>query len=444
MEGVVYDITQTHQLLEALKRENARMRYLKLHDPLTGLGNREALEHALRQLTTRHLPFGLIILDIDGFGKINTTCGHECGDAVLKAVARRLADAYPDQLYRISVDEFALITPQLPNDHLCQQLHERFSTPISTHGQSFHLSIALGCSRYPADARTAEALIQTAQAALRFAKQSEQRHKTRFYRPEMRDSLSKERFLIDALKQDLSQDRDRFIVYYQPQIDCRDDTLSGVEALVRWMGPDDALLPPGDFLPIALRAGLMPELDIVVAEQALKQLRLWQEAGHDQIRLSLNCSPASLNEDRLHALLMKQHADLLDRVTLELTEEALMRCSPAELSAIARLRDSGARLAIDDFGTGYASLRYLHQLPVDELKIDRSFVRNLPENTQDGKLIAIIRHIIETFGFEAVVEGVETPAQRDYFCAQGLHTIQGYLYSPPIPAEDLASRFMKG
>ncbi len=255
----------------------------------------------------------------------------------------------------------------------------------------------------------------------------------------MSDYIARKRSVLDTLSGAVNEEA--FIVHYQPKVDSLNGKIVGFEALVRWRNAKGELVSPALFLPIAQEYGLMSRIDYIVLRKALDQLQRWHNEGFE-ISLSVNFNISDFEDPRILDLLKR--SDLLSFVTVEITESELMACSEKELALIDNLKGLGLRISLDDFGTGYSSLRYIHKLPIDELKIDRAFVENIPGNSKDEALVTIIKSIVDTFRLGCVVEGVERTEQKEFFQKLGLTTIQGFLYGRPMDAEQATSMLKNG
>ncbi len=430
--GIVYDVTDKMLMLEELKDLESSQAWLKTHDALTGLLNREALEQRLTEATSREEAFVLVFVDLDDFKTINNAYGHLFGDVVLKRVGEALHRLLPEQAFRYGADEFVLLLRPDEYDGIQRQLQRLFRKPATIIGNRISLAYACGSARFPSDGRSPAELIKNANSALTLAKQSNHERQLAF-QPYMSELFSAERKTLDALHQALEEDA--FQVYYQPKVDVARRVIVGFEALVRWQGPDGGLIPPTVFLPVAERHDLLHRIDHLVLKRAVKQLAQWNETGH-RLQMSVNFTGRDFHHhDNMAWLLEEVAPELQQQLVMEITENELMQCDTSQLEVIHRLKAQGLKLSLDDFGTGYSSLRYLHQLPIDQLKIDRSFVRNLPGDRKDEQLVEIIRHIVQQFGLECVVEGIETEAQQAFFRHLGLNLMQGYLFSKPLPAD---------
>ncbi len=435
MEGIVHDITERMQLMELLRDQRRRLDYLQVHNPVSGLPGRRSLLETLAHLLASGQSFYLAMLDLADFGTLNNSHGHLFGDTVLKTLGQRLTAAYPDQVFHYNADEFAIILPAGEWSLHCERLHALVREPLEVGDHVLHLSVNMGCSRAPQDADTPDGLIRTAQTALRYLKRNHATLPgTHFlaFAPSMLETLSRRHQLAEALRNDLHAHPERFEVYYQPQVEMVSGRPVGMEALVRWNRPEEGLVNPAEFLSIAWEEGLMAQLDALVLEQALSQWRCWRQQ-HGALNLSVNCVISDLENPQLFEQLREAAGEA--GFTLELTEAEILKCDEDELTGLAELRRLGAKISIDDFGTGYSSLRYLHSLPIDELKIDRSFVSGLPGNPQDADLVRLLKNIVDTFRLKSVVEGVENAEQAAFLTALGFRRAQGFLYGRPMNVE---------
>ncbi len=433
MVGIVYDITDKMTILEELRVVEARSRYLKTHDQLTALYNKETLPEDIEKMIEANEPFSVIFLDIDDFKSINNTFGHLFGDIVIKKVGALLQQmAECGRVYRYGGDEFVILVDEscIASEELVGKIESLFERNVSILGRSLLLTMSMGISRYPENARSTKNLIKNANCALALAK-SGGSSRVLFYEESMSDRVAQKRSVLDALSGALKEEE--FVVHYQPKVDSAEGEVVGFEALVRWRNGQGELVPPDLFLPIAREYGMMSRIDAIVLKKALVQLREWHRAGF-VVTLSVNFNMSDFEDRRILDLL--KESVLLPYVTIEITEGELMACSEKELDLIEELKRLGLRISLDDFGTGYSSLRYIHKLPIDELKIDRGFVEHIPGNPKDEALVTIIKSIVDTFDLGCVVEGVERSEQVEFFRDLGLTTIQGYFYGRPLLAEE--------
>ncbi|PPK92859.1 diguanylate cyclase (GGDEF)-like protein [Kineococcus xinjiangensis] len=425
-----------------------RYRHAALHDGLTGLPNRLALvdrlEQSLDALQRESSGLAVLFLDMDNFKGINDTLGHGAGDAFLQEVAARLRSALRpgDTVARFGGDEFVLLCPGISTPRAAGEVAERVMAvlrpPVELRGNQdsevVHPAASIGVAQTCDPDRTAEDLFRDADIALYRAKDAG-RGRAVLFRAEHATQLATQRQQEIDLRRGV--EAGEMCVHYQPTIDLAHRRVTGAEALVRWAHPERGLLPPGEFLPVALRAGLMPAIGGVVMGEALREARDWP----DGIHLAVNVDPHQLSD---RAALRAIHAALdaadctLQRVVLEVTEAALLDTGPTTLRALRGLRHRGVRIAIDDFGTGYSSLAYLARLPVDILKIDRSFVDQLHRPGQGEEAVAISRLIINlghTLGLHVLAEGTETAEQLDILTDLGCDSAQGFHIGRPAPPE---------
>jgi diguanylate cyclase (GGDEF)-like protein/PAS domain S-box-containing protein len=434
-----------------IKESQQKLEHLSHYDPLTDLPNRRLLlsrlEHSLEQARRHSDRMALLFLDLDRFKDINDSLGHPAGDELLKQIAARMRSRLRDEdtLARLGGDEFVLLLEHLVRPEsgasVAQTILEVVSTPFVLASREIYVTASIGISLYPDDARDVTGLMRNADTALYQAK-AHGRNTYRFYTEALTraayDRLSLEGRLRRALE------REEFEVFYQPQIAIRGGAMVGVEALVRWRCPDEGLIAPERFISLAEETGLILPLGDWVLRTACQQLRAWLYRGWGPVRLAVNLSARQFEQGDL-AQRVKSILDETDvppnAMELELTESVLMSQAERAVRTVRGLKDLGVRLAVDDFGTGYSSLAYLKRFTVDILKIDRSFVRDIPEDRNDAAIVATIIAMAKTLGIGVVGEGVETQHQLDYLRQQGCDLYQGYLVCPPVDAADLARRW---
>jgi diguanylate cyclase (GGDEF)-like protein len=409
------------------------------HDALTGLPNRMLLHDLIdAALQGSQQQVGLLILGIDRFKLINDGLGYEAADAILKEVAERLTTSLRvgDTLGRFGGDEFVLLLPSTtPSaaEERAAQLHDSLTEPFSGPGTEVVLRASIGISVVWAGSSNPDLLLRQAVAAMRHAKSAGQSTCVYDETLQVRATyqLDVERDLRRALE------ADELLVYYQPLVAISDGTLLGAEALLRWQHPERGLVPPLEFIPVAEQSGQIIELGSFVLERACQDAASWAAAGQP-LRVSVNVAVAQLQGRdfaREVADVLKRTGLPSDLLCLEITESSLMRSDQRRSEGLAALRDLGVHLAIDDFGTGYSSLAYLHSLPVDELKIDRSFVNRLTTDSRDRHLVQAIIGMASALGLTVVAEGVETEDQLVYLDERGCDVAQGFLFSKPQPAD---------
>lgn len=431
-----------------------------LHDPLTGLSNRRRLREQLERWVDRahknHSSIVVIYLDLDRFKQINDTLGHAFGDRFLQFVVRRrlLTCIGPkDLLARVGGDEFVLVMNQ--PDHpdivngaakMAEAILKSLTEPILLEGQELVISTSIGISRFPTDGQDADTLLKHADVAMYRAKE-EGRGDFRFFTPQMNHS-TKERFELEAeLRHDLTRANrnDSFTLFFQPQVNLQSKHMTGVEALVRWRNAKRGLVSPAKFVPIAEETGLVQPLGEWVLATACTQGALWAKQGFP-LRVAVNLSAQQLRNREFPqqvAEVLAQTGLPANHLELELTETALLNDVPGALVIMNALKQMGVMLSLDDFGAGYSSLSHLRQCPFDVVKIDRSFVKSIVGSVRDQMLVKMLIGLAHDFGMSVVAEGVETTAQCDILLRLGCLHFQGYLFSPPIAADELESRFLR-
>ncbi|WP_417616030.1 EAL domain-containing protein [Oceanisphaera sp.] len=441
------------------KAAEARIRHLAFYDALTGLANRSLLldrvQHAMSTGTRSGQYAALLFLDLDGFKNINDLHGHHCGDLLLRLVAKRLGGATRsgDTVARLGADEFVVMIESLPGEYqeAATQAEQRAKALLTTLGKPYqlnalklHISVSIGVTLFNDDASTASDLIQQADLAMHQAKAAGKKS-IRFFDPAMQEAVSTRLRLQEDIGRGLQADE--FIPYLQPQLD-ENGRVTGAEVLARWQHPRQGLLAPGVFIEVAEQAGLVEQIDEQMLRQACIRLAEWRQSpATATLSLAVNLSARLLYQadfvDTLLQLLARSGADP-HRLKLELTETMLLDDMPAAISCMQQLRAQGIRFSIDDFGTGYSSLAYLQKLPLDQLKIDQSFVRELPEN---GSSLAIIKAICALAGslqLEVIAEGVETDEQHQQLRDIGCRYFQGYLFGRPMPVAEFERLVVAG
>jgi diguanylate cyclase (GGDEF)-like protein/PAS domain S-box-containing protein len=429
------------------KRAEQQARYLAQHDPLTNLPNRALLEdhlqYALGQARRDQRQLAVLLLDLDGFKRVNDTLGHLVGDRLLRAVGERLRHSLraSDVVARFGGDEFAVVQTAISDPRaaviLTSKLLDALARPFEFGGESILLAGSAGVALFPEHGATPEALIEAADLALYRAKE-EGRSKFRLFAPEMEAKASQRRCLEQDLRTAL--ERDEFELFYQPRIDLREDRSTGLEALIRWRRPGHGIVLPGAFLDAAESIGLGQKIDGWVIRQACTQAAQWRRIACAP-QVAVNVSAAQVNEPQLPALLQQtlaQSALATDRLELELTEHALIDVgSEATIASLRRVADLGVHLAIDDFGSGFSSFAYLRHLPVHTIKIDSSFIGRIGQNRNDEIIIRSMIELSHALGKRVVAEGVETRHQLEFLREQGCDEAQGYLLSPPVEAGEV-------
>jgi len=437
--GVFSDLSQ-------LKQSEAQLEHLAHYDPLTDLPNRllsrSHLAHALAQAQRDHRQVGVLYLDLDRFKNINDSLGYPLGDELLIALTKRLASRIRsvDMLARLNGDEFLLVLEHIegPEDavNMARMLLGLLAQPFPlSGGQEVYIGASIGISVSPDDGNSADQLIQHADAAMHQAKR-QGRNTYRFYTDALTRAAGEHLDLENRLRHAIAANQLR--VYYQPQVDIATGHIIGAEALVRWQVPDRGLIPPVHFIPLAEETGLIGAIGEWVLKQTCMQGVRWIKSGLPFLTLAVNLSPHQFLRGDIPELVSKVLAETgfpADRLELELTESTLMAQEKDAVRMLHLLRAQDIRLAIDDFGTGYSSLAYLKRFPLDILKIDKSFVDDIPFHQDDMEIAATIIAMGHTLGFKVLAEGVETAEQLAFLQAKGCDMYQGYLASPPVPAE---------
>jgi diguanylate cyclase (GGDEF)-like protein/PAS domain S-box-containing protein len=416
-----------------------------LHDALTELPNRvlfgDRIQQALLTAEREGGRLAVLLMDLDRFKEINDTLGHAAGDHVLKVVARRLEDCLraSDTVARLGGDEFGLLLPKQTEPHEIVKLLEKISTaieePIELDGLPLAIESSIGVAFYPDHGLRVEELVQRADVAMYTAKQESIRYA---YYDQTSDDHDPQRLtIIGELRRAIEQRE--LVLYYQPKAALSDASVRSVEALVRWIHPERGLVPPDEFIPQAQETGLMKPLTLFVLDEALRQMRAWQDAGRE-LTVSVNLATRNLLDvafpDDVQAALERWGVEPA-RLELEITESTMLDDPFRTKLVLDKLFAMGIRLSIDDFGTGYSSLAYLRQLPVSEIKIDRSFVLNMDSNADDAVIVRSTIDLGRNLGLRVVAEGVETQEAWQQLEELGCELAQGYFLSRPVPADQL-------
>jgi len=431
------DLRRAHQ---------ARIDYFTQHDPLTGLAGRslfnERLYVAARMAERRRLYLGLVYIDLDRFKVINRNLGHEGGDRVLIECAARIRACLREQdvACRLGGDEFALILDALPSTaeatRVVERLLSRLAMPMEIDGHEIIVSPSIGISIFPDSTREIGRLLRDAAAAMRRAK-SIGRNRYVMYR--QADEVSVDEGIDYEMDLRRALANGEFSLHYQPQIDTTAERLIGVEALLRWRHPDRGFMPPERFVSLLEDTGLIIPVGEWAIDEACRQCRLWLDAGHTGITVAVNVSSRQFRSGTLATLVRRalEASGLPGRcLELELTEGVLIEDVEQAVAQLRELKRLGVQLSIDDFGVGYSSLNYLRHLPIDTLKIDRTFVRDITSNPNDAAITQTIVMLARHLALRVVAEGVETPEQAHYLHSLGCTNMQGSLFSDPIPAAD--------
>ncbi|WP_252089975.1 phosphodiesterase DibA [Pseudomonas sp. MWU13-3659] len=433
--------------ISAIKHTEEELAYLAHHDPLTGLPNRllfnDRVEQALAAAQANKRGCALLLLDLDHFQSINDGLGHTIGDQLLKLVGERLREVLGNgvTLARLGGDEFGVLAENCQQvgqaGKLAQTIIERLKEPFSFEGNRLFISASIGISLFPSDALSAEQLLRNADSAL-FKAKGNGRACYALYTEELTAHAQQRVETAGELRRALEQQELR--VFFQPVHDLFTSRMIGVETLVRWQHPTRGLVPPGEFIPIAERTGLIAEIDAWVLGQACRQMVQWQTEGRVLEFVAVNISSRLFNQRELY----RQVADVLHDtgldpalLELEVTESAVMEDPEVALEQMHRLRELGLNLAIDDFGTGYSSLLRLKRLPVQKLKIDQGFVAGLPHDEDDIAIVRVIIALARSMGMQVHAEGIEQAEQARFLLVQQCQMGQGYWFGRPVPASEL-------
>ncbi|MDR3213628.1 MAG: EAL domain-containing protein [Azoarcus sp.] len=458
--GVVRDISER-------KRQQASIDYLAYHDPLTQLPNRilllEKLEHTLKRakrLANEHAPemppgeadhqasqVALLFVDLDHFKNVNDTMGHPVGDTLLQIAASKMSHLLreSDFLARAGGDEFIILLEAPITTASAAGVANRvlalFAAPIMVQDQEIYMSASIGISLFPKDGDDSESMIKHADLAM-FKAKDEGRSTFRFYGAELGAGILERMTLEHALRGALQ--RNELILYYQPQISLASGQIVGVEALVRWRHPERGIIPPGHFIPIAEDIGIISDIGGWVLQEACRQMAEWRDESLPILSMSVNISAQQFERSNLVAIVQEQlekHRLPPHMLELEVTESILMHKTEHTLSALGGLKKLGVRLAIDDFGTGYSSLGYLKSLPVQRLKIDYSFVRDIGHDSNDEAITRAVIALSTNLSLETVAEGVEREEQEKFLRDAGCQIAQGFRYAHPLPATEIRAMF---
>jgi diguanylate cyclase (GGDEF)-like protein/PAS domain S-box-containing protein len=436
------------------KEAEQRIYHLAYYDPLTELPNRTMfhgrLLQAMAEAKRNRRMVALLYIDLDRFKNINDTLGHFIGDELLKEAARRLLDSVRecDTVARLGGDEFVIMLTDLHHEteiaHIAQQVLAAMGVPFQLQGHEVFVTTSAGISVYPLDADTLEDMIKYADTAMYHAKEAG-RNNYQFYRSEMNASAFERLVMENSLRRAL--ERGEFELYYQPQNSLSDGRIVGVEALLRWHHPDLGTVMPSQFIPVLEETGMILPVGEWVLRSACRQIAAWQAAGYGPLRVAVNLSPRQFCQS---GLLESVRAALQDNVAdptwleLEITEGSLMGNAEAGVATLRQLKELGVWLSVDDFGTGYSSLSYLKRFPIDTLKIDQSFVRDVTSDPDDAAIAGTIIAMGHSLNLHVLAEGVEAEDQLQFLRAHGCDQVQGYLFSQPQPAQRIEQMLGEG
>jgi diguanylate cyclase (GGDEF)-like protein/PAS domain S-box-containing protein len=439
--SIVRDIRDRHAAQEHIRR-------LAHNDSLTGLPNRlslmEHLGHMIAAARRDDSQVALLFIDLDHFKRVNDSLGHLVGDTLLQTIARRITESLrgTDVVARFGGDEFIVLLPRtlqrMDVEEVAHKLLARIEVPVNADGRLISVTPSIGISMFPHDGETADDLIKHADTAMYLAK-SRGRANYQFFTPAMASTAYDALVLESQMSQALS--RGEFVLHFQPQVRARDGVLVGAEALIRWNHPERGLLMPDMFIPLAEQQRLMLPIGQWVLREAMRCVRGWHEAGLCNVPVAVNLSTVQFQTSGFTALieqLLAEEGVAGELLEIELTERMLMDDLPEVKRKLSELKALGIRISVDDFGTGYSSLAHLKELPIDKMKIDRSFVLGLPTETDSAAIARAIVQMARGLGLVVIAEGVETEAQRNFLARLDCDELQGLLVGEPLAAADFA------
>jgi len=431
------------------KRYQEQLEHQANYDVLTGLPNRNLLQDRLKRAVFAQRnarPIAVVFIDLDHFKFINDSLGHTQGDKLLAIIAERLASIVRegDTVARLGGDEFVLVLNDQNKEDVIframQRVLNKVSEPMTIDGQELYITCSAGVSLYPADAPDVETLLKNADVAMYRAKEHG-RNNFQFYTPEMNDLANERLALEHSLRRAL--ERNELLLHYQPKVNLETGMIVGAEALLRWQHPEWGLIAPERFIPIAEETGLIVQIGAWVIRTACNQARLWQDAGLPPVIMSVNLSARQFRQEsfvKVVTQILHETGLKPEQLEMELTESMLMHNANAAISILAGLKSIGVRLSLDDFGTGYSSLSYLSRLPIDTLKIDRSFVQHIGDQDEcdNGILAQAIISLGHSLNLTVIAEGVETGEQLQFLKAHQCDEVQGFYFCKPTVAGEFA------
>jgi len=446
---ILKDLFNTYN--EEIQREKEILFKKANFDLLTGLYNREYFVVQLKEFLDiaqrKNKKLAVVFIDLDRFKEINDSLGHQSGDEVLKIIAKRLKKCVrkSDIVSRFGGDEFVILLYDIDIFEIVSILEKilnQIKQPVVIKGIKYYISASLGISISPNDGSDAEILIKNADTAMYKAK-SAGKDRFEFYTKSMGEEANKRISLKNSLYQAL--ERNEFKTFFQPQIDktCK---LFGMEVLIRWQHPVNGLISPAEFIPMAIEIGIIDKIDLWVIEHAMIQYKKWLQEGYNPGVISCNVTIFQLEKRDFSKdlkLLLEKHNFNPEFLNLEVTEESIMKNPEKSLRILNKIKELGVCVNIDDFGTGYSSLAYLKKFPVSKIKIDRMFIKDIPDDKEDMAITKTIINLAKSLNLRIIAEGVETEEQKEFVFSNGCDYIQGYYYSPPIDADEFEEKFLK-
>jgi diguanylate cyclase (GGDEF)-like protein len=436
-----------------LNKQKNVLSFQATHDALTDLPNRllfnDRLNQSIYKAKRQHEKFALLFIDLDQFKEVNDTFGHGYGDKLLQKVAKRLHSVIreEDTLARLGGDEFTIIMSNFHGDFspsiLAQKILDILQLPIIMNEDQSHISCSIGISIYPDDATEASELIKHADIAMYRSKLSG-RNNYHFYTSEMTEKIYKRVTMQSEIRRAL--ENKEFLVYYQPQYNTQTNSIVGVEALVRWPDSSGGMISPANFIPLAAELGMVVAINHQVMFMAMRHTKQWHDQGLNPGKTSININVIQTEDKSFIDLLkgMLSRSDCKPEwITLELTEGEIMRNPDISIPILQQVSAMGIEIALDDFGTGYSSLAYLKRLSIHKIKIDKTFIDELPHNPDDVAIVQAIIAITQSLKLDVIAEGVETLEQKEFLVEAGCPDIQGYLYGHPMPVEEMTRLLIK-
>jgi diguanylate cyclase (GGDEF)-like protein len=424
-----------------------KLTYVSYYDTLTGLANRQLffdrLAQTLNSARAERRQIAVMIIDLQRFKRINDTLGRYAGDQVLKELAARLLRTISDSATpaRIGGDRFAVVIPNLPATSMARWIDDwivdSFSEPLIIDEIELRATVKVGIALYPADADTAESLFVNAEAALKRAKEAADPYL--FYSPEMNARVAQRLYLESRLRKAIAQKE--FVLHYQTKVDLASRRIRGLEALIRWNDPEFGLVSPVDFVPLLEESGLIVEVGNWVFEQAIADMETWRSLGLEVPRVAVNVSEVQLRQPNFVATVLaalRSGRAAAAGIDVEITESMIAQNTAANVQKLLQLREAGLQVFMDDFGTGYSGLSQIAHLPLNALKIDRSFVAGMTISAEHMAIVSAIVNLAKALRLSVVAEGVETEEQAARLRTLGCDEAQGYLFNRPLPAEDIA------
>ena len=422
-----------------------KIEYQAFHDPLTGLPNRNLLYDRLKMSISRakrtEKLIGILFLDLDNFKNINDTHGHIVGENLLKDVANRLIECMRagDTVARLGGDEYTVLLPQISDPkeivYVAQRIMNSFKEPFIIQSHEFFVTTSIGISIYPSDGENTIELLKSADLALHHAKR-EGRNNYQFYSKQMNIRIKKRLKLENELRQALS--KNQFLLHYQPMIHIESGEIFGVEALIRWNHDEMGIVSPMDFIPLAEETRMIIPIGEWVLKTACEQCNVWRDMGYPELNIAVNVSSLQFHQKdffKNFKIILEKTRFNMDHLTVEITENSIMGKTKEIIETMRSIKRIGVKISIDDFGTGYSSLNYLKRFPIHTLKIDRSFIMDIPNDPDSVVITKAIISLAKALKLEVVAESVERKDQLDFLRENGCDYIQGYYFCRPVPAD---------